>query len=126
MDVIEVLVDNQNDLSVYTVKGKVNAQDILMEIEAYIKGAHSTRVLWDFTSARLERISNEDSHTILQAAKKFGKNVKEGKVAMVFSHDLGFGMGRMFETLSEIEHYTFEFNTFRTIEDARTWLGISE
>ena len=50
---------------------------------------------------------------------------KGGKSAFVFSKDVEFGLGRMFEALSEgKEGMPVEYRSFRDINEAREWLCV--
>ena len=67
--------------------------------------------------------SGPSTGTMRETASVFrrGKRpVARGRIAIVASSDAGFGSGRMFEGLSGDEHV----RTFRSVEEARAWLGI--
>ena len=61
---------------------------------------------------------------IVYVAKKYAHLRKGGKAALVFHDDLGFGIGRMFGILSELENISYEIRNFRDINDARKWLDL--
>ena len=48
----------------------------------------------------------------------------DGKTALVFSKNTGFGLGRMFGALSEIEDVQIEYMSFRSISKAKEWLDV--
>jgi hypothetical protein len=57
-------------------------------------------------------------------AKKYAHLRKGGRSALVLSKDVGYGIGRMYGALSEIENIPYEIRSFRDIKDAREWLGV--
>ena len=51
---IETSTDYPNDLTIHTVKGDVNAEEIIQRIEEYNSGRITLRVIWDFSEASIQ------------------------------------------------------------------------
>ena len=47
-----------------------------------------------------------------------------GRTAIVAPRDLDYGIGRMFEVYADIERLTVKFVTFRSMVEAKVWLGV--
>ena len=82
--------------------------------------------LWDISNADVSQFTLDNIEEDAHCTKQVSDMRKGGKTAFVTSKDLDFGIGRMCETLSEIIIKTIEYRTFRTIEDAKEWLGIQD
>jgi ribosome biogenesis protein Nip4 len=121
---IETTKDMSLDVTVNIAKGMMTAADILNWISDYYSGTVTQLILWDFTEANLSDISKEEFEEIAVAAKKRSYVRAGGKTAFVFSEDLGYGIGRMYQALSELEEIEYECMGFRKIEEAKKWLGI--
>ena len=119
---IETSTDCPKDLTIHTVKGDVNAEEIIQRIKEYNTGEVTLRVIWDYSDAIIEDSSNEKLRSVLAAAGKYNEARKGGKAALVSSGDLLFGLERMYETLSEIRNSPVEHRAFRNMEDAKEWI----
>jgi hypothetical protein len=119
---IETSTDYPNDLTIHTVKGDVNAEEILQRITEYSSGKATLRVIWDFSDAIIEDSSNEKLRSLLMAAGKYNEVRKGGKAALVSSESLLFGLARVYGTLTEIKDSPVEHRAFRNMEDAKEWI----
>ena len=97
---------------------------ILEKLEIYYQDKTTKRILWDLSDATWASITTEDLNKTVITAKKYSR--KGGKTALVFSKDIDFGIGRMLQTLGEIEEYDYVFGTFRNREEAMKWLDTHE
>ena len=123
MSVIETSINKDADLTIQTVTGKISAKEISNAIENYFKGVLTKLVLWDFTNADLSSIKSIEIQDIVDVTKKYLNLRPVGKTAMVFSSDLGFGMGRMYGTKQEItKPDNISYMSFRDKGKALNWL----
>ena len=120
---IETSIDYPNDLTIHTVKGDVNAEEIIQRIEEYNSGKVTLRVIWDFSDAIIEDSSNEKLRSVLAAAGKYNEVRKGGKAALVSTKTFLFGLERMYGILTEIKDSPVEHRAFRNMEDAKEWIG---
>jgi len=86
------------------------------------RGKITKNTLWDFTKADMSKITTGEYRDIANVAAKFAHLREGGKAALVLPKDLSYGLGRMFETFSEIENIPYEIRSFRGIDEAREWL----
>lgn len=124
MGSISATYEIENDLTIVTATGKLNADDFHTWMVKYYAGQITSLILWDLTGADLSGFTNSEVRVIAQHTKQISNARKGGKTALVFAEVLEFGMGRMFEAYSEIEQMPFEFRTFQSFDKAREWLGI--
>ena len=115
-------IDSKNRLTVFTVIGKVTANEFIAAISDFYNSPVTTNVLWDFTKSDLREISSADVENIVNLSVKYAKKRSSGKTAIVGSDDLTFGLLRMYELTKEMTELPFETQTFRDIGKAYIWL----
>jgi hypothetical protein len=124
MGSIETTKEVSSELTVNIVKGQIMYGDLVKWIANYYSGTVTKFILWNFTEADLSDITVEEFKNIAEVVKRKSDLRIDGKSALVFSKDLEFGLGRMFEVFSESEDIEFEFKSFRSITEAKKWLGV--
>ncbi len=121
---IKTSIHNEHSLAIHTVKGHVRAEEIARKIEEYHSGEPEKFAIWDFSEAAPANLTHEQLQSLAEFGKKCAERRKGGKTALVVPHDLSFGLGRIWESLTEIESFEVENRAFRSMEKARNWLGI--
>ncbi|MCJ7773864.1 MAG: hypothetical protein MUP22_12120 [Desulfobacterales bacterium] len=124
MGSIKTTKDIHLELTTNLVKDQITYDDLLNWTTSYYSGTVTKFLLWDFTEADLSNITTEEFKNIAEVVKIKSDLRDRGKSALVFSRDLEFGLGRMFEVFSKLEGTQFEFQSFRNIEEAKKWLGV--
>jgi len=124
MAIIETIVDSQGDLSVFTVNGKLTADEIIERVEEYYTKHPTKLVLWIMGDVDLSAITREGIERIIQTAKKNTGKRKEGKTAIVGSKDIEYGLARMYEAYTGLENLPYEYKIFKNVDEAKEWLGI--
>ena len=124
MGKISTTKNSELDLTINTAEGEISHIDLINWVKDYYSGVVSKLMLWDFNEADVSKITNDELKKIILEIKKTATMRNGGKTALVFSKNIGFGMGRMYGAFSEIEGIPFEYRSFRNIEDAKTWLGV--
>ena len=61
-------------------------------------------------------------HLIIDHAKGFAHLRNNGKTAIVISSSLGFGLGRMYDTLAQIADHPVKHSVFRSYDEAVAWI----
>ncbi len=72
----------------------------------------------------MSKITSDEFRKITKEVKNRSNKRAGGKTAFVSTKDIGFGLGRMFEILAEIEGIQFEYKNFKSITEAKEWLGV--
>ena len=88
-----------------------------------IRPASKALVLADYRNARIA-LSSDEMWQIKKQSDEVAGFFGGAKVAIVAPDDLGFGMARMYSMVSEAGD--FEGAVFKTMSEARAWLGIEE
>jgi len=114
--------DSENDMTVFTVIGKVTAKELVTAITDFYETSVTSNVLWDLTESDVSEISSIDVKAIADLSFKYAKKRSSGKTAIVGNEDLTFGLSRMYEMTKEAFELPFETRTFRDIDEARNWL----
>ena len=123
MATIKTSYDYKNDLTIHTIEGIFISEEAKGKIETYYKGNITKNTLWDFTKAEVTKIATSEIQEVVMVARKFAHLRKGGRTALVLPQDLSYGLGRMFETFSEIESMPYEIRCFRGLIEAREWLN---
>jgi len=126
MAIIESIIDDENDLTVFTVKGELTAKEIIHCASEYYTKKPTKFVLWDATSGTVGAISNDDFRQLAEQMKNFTSKRKGGKTAFIGNSNLDFGLGRMYGSFAEIEDLPVAYRTFRTVEEAKKWIFSNE
>ena len=124
MESIEKSVDNNAQLTIFTVKGSVPGEEIKNAIsDFYEHGPITKNVLWDLSHAVLDNLSAEDVRQIVNVPKKSFELRLGGKTVLVAPDDLAYGLSRMYQTSSRPDGLPFEVQVFRDFEAAHKWLA---
>jgi hypothetical protein len=114
--------DSENDMTVFTVIGKVTANELVAAISDFYENSVTSNILWDLTKSDLSEIRSSDVELITNLSVKYAEKRSSGKTAIVGSDDLTFGISRMYEMTKEIAKLPFETKAFRDIDKAFKWL----
>ena len=119
---VKIIVEAENDLTVFTVEGELTANEIISYSSEFYDKEPTKLVLWNALKGSFKNISNKDFQRIAKQMKVYTSKRKGGKTAFVGVFDLDYGLRRMYEALAEIEQLPITYRTFRTVEEARQWL----
>ena len=122
MGLITRLFDVENDVTVFTVVGDVDAEQVLSHIIAFLTGAPTPLVLWDITGDSLAGLSSKDLRMIVERAAPFADRRQGGRTTIVCSQDLDYDFSRMFQTFAELHRVPIAMQVFRHRDAARAWL----
>ncbi len=122
MAAIDTNIDTGLRLTVHTITGEVYPEDISDKIKTYSESGPTELVLWDFSKADLSKLRIEHVDKFISLTKHYSNYRKGGRTALVFSSDLGFGFGRIFDTRMDIMDSKIPYMTFKNMEDAFKWL----
>lgn len=123
MGLIETTYDADRDLTIVKATGKMTAVDFHNWTTNYYAGPVTSFILWDVTRADLAALRTDDALNDTFHTKNLAGGRKGGKTAIVTANDLGYGMGRMLETLYGLEQMPFEVQVFNNLEEAMRWIG---
>ena len=120
---IQKIVEKENDLTIMVVHGQVTADMIIEALVEFNQGAFTSKLIWDYTDADLSEVKNHELHHISSVAVSYSHLRKGGQTAIVMPETLGFGLGRMYEIISENDENPINYNIFKDIKKAREWLS---
>ena len=109
-------------MTVFTVIGKVTANELVAAISDFYENYVTSNILWDLTKGDLSEIRSSDVELIANLSVKYAEKRSSGKTAIVGSDDLAFGLSRMYEITKELVKLPFETQAFRDIDKAFKWL----
>ena len=112
------------DLTVIRAVGKMEADDFRQWTTDYYSGAVTLLHLWDVSGADLSDLTVEDIEEDIIVTRNVSEMRRGGKTAFVTSNDVDFGISRMGEMRYEMEIGSIAYQTFRTIDETKRWLGV--
>jgi len=122
---IDTQIDTQKDLTIQIVTGEITAQEIIAAIESYYQGVATRLILWDISQASLKKIRSEEVAQVAKLTQKYSRLRERGKTALLFSSELGFGLGRMYDINQDVERSELTHMSFRNRDEALAWLGVA-
>jgi len=118
---IDTSINYDLDMTVHIVTGNITPKEFLDKLETYYQGNPTSLILWDFTNASMDKITIGGLKDLVRKVKEFPR--KQARIAMVFSTDMDFTIGRMLGTLTEVDGHDYKFNVFRNVKAAKKWLA---
>lgn len=116
----EVFADKK--VTVLRVTGNITSDQIIDELTRFYNEEFTNNVIWDFTNAESKKLSSNDLQKILSHTKEFGHLRDNGKTAFVISSSLGYGMGRMYDSLAQVIDHPVKHGVFRSYDEAISWI----
>lgn len=120
----EKIVNENSQLTTITVAWKAEFSELMSVLKNFFDDNTTDNLLIDLRNSALDNITPDHVINLCKYAKSRanGSGRVNGKTALVGSSDLQFGIGRMFETYSEIEESSIKVSVFRSMEKALSWL----
>jgi hypothetical protein len=119
---IETTVDINHNLTIQKCSGNLTTKEVIDVVNSFYDGSPTRHALWDFSNASMNNIPAENIRRIFTLIKDLGFARQGGKTAVVVPTDLGFGLARMFQIMSDTEDFPFKIKVFRYYGEARQWL----
>ncbi len=125
---MNVQYDKDLDILVVEVSGDLSADVYEQAIDAVLKSPSfrpNINVIYDLRSARGMFLTPEQVRTVAARARSFApRRGTSWKAALVVSGILEYGLGRMFEYVSDGAPY--QVRVLRSMEEARAWIAERE
>lgn len=122
MGTIKMTYDLPKDLTFVKAEGGLTSSDFSSWAANYISRGATGLILWDLLGADMSGLSSDEIRRIVTRSKGFVP--KGAKTAFVFKRPCDFGVGRMIEAYSELDELPSKLRAFRSLADAKKWLGI--
>ena len=121
---IRVDKDDLKQLTIFTVRGELNFEDLLAYMKSYNEEFPLTKnCVWDFRpSTGGEVISEDQLGYFASIMKQYAFESPVSKIGFVIEGDLGFGLARMLSTFEELYDITLDARSFLSMDEAVTWL----
>ena len=114
----------EGNLLIVSISGDLTTTEIISIIREYYPTGNAKNVIWDLTNGSLHLISNNGYKEIASAAKQAVANGSRlgGKTAYVGNVDVEYGLMRMYTAIAEMTGVPIEYNVYKTLEKARSWI----
>ncbi len=123
---ITISVDNDKQLTTYTVIGEISFEEVMSTLKQFLEGQPTMNVLWDFRKGSMAQLTSGDLERIADYAMLHSEKRAGGKTAVVVSRDLEYGLARVLDTLRDIRKLPYQLEIFRSVEEANQWLDEEE
>lgn len=120
MATIEVEVDQENNLTIFKVRGDLEPGQLKEKLDEYYSGSVSNCIMIDLSLGSWAKIPVERIKKSLESLRRFEK--KGGKSALILNSDADFGIGRMIESVLALNDYGGQVECFRSREKAYQWI----
>ena len=120
-----IKIDIVDTIAVITLSGPIQADEIIKTLDSLFQKAEyvSGCSVWDFRKAQGESTFNE-IRKIAQFAGEHRGSRPEGRVALVVSSELHFGLSRIYQALTE--GLPFHIEIFKSFGQALSWAKASD
>jgi len=114
--------DDVMDLTVHVGTGKVTVDQWIAELVETDARGPTRHQIWDFSAADLSNMSLEGIRSVARLVSDRPSLDTGGRIAIVASSDLEFGLCRQYEALVECLNLSIEIHAFRDMDQARAWI----
>ncbi len=124
MGTIETTYDLNKDLTIFTAKGALTTDNFRECLVPYYAGEVTKFILWDLTKADLSTLKPTHLEDLAQSIYQMSEVRTNGKTAFVHDESFAYGIGKILQAFSMMRGMPFEVLPFRTIDEAKEWLGV--
>ncbi len=124
MGTIETTFDRSKDLTTFTASGTLTLDHFREYLANYYDVEVTKFVLWDLTKADLTTLKSTHLEELAQSIYRISEMRKGGKTAFVHDESFVLGIGKMFQAYSMMRELPFEVLSFKSIDEAKQWLGV--
>ena len=117
-------IDTNQSIARVTLHGELIIDEFLAlyeELLLHPQFLPKMSIIWDSRDASAVKFTSSDLQRIGNFVREKTIERGEGKVAWVVSADFEYGMGRMYELMTE-GYIPVTFRVFRSIEEATQWV----
>ena len=124
MEYIKTTYDLAKDLTIFTASGTLTVDYFREYLASYYDGEVTQLILWDLTKADLSTLKSTHLEELVQIIYRLSEVRRGGKTAFVHDESFVYGIGKMFQAFSMMRELSFEVLTFKSIDEAKVWLGV--
>lgn len=118
---LEVTHDSDNNILIIKIIDLINLDELKKSATKIFSSGdipHDINTLYDLQDMEFSNITTEFQERLILFRESLDRG--NAKIACVTSTDLGFGLSRRYEALSD--HLPQQVRIFRSIDEAKNWL----
>jgi hypothetical protein len=123
-DMAKIITHMTGKVIIQKAIGTLTAKEIVRALEEFCAGMLTKYIVWDLTEASLGDITSKEIKNIAKVPLKYTDTGKGGKMALVSSSDLDYGLGLIMESFMKYLNSPYELRPFRKMTDAADWFGV--
>jgi len=117
----EIVYEKKNDVVILRVIGGVTFDQIYEALTLYFPNV-TKHLIWDYTNGNLTNVTSDDFKQVPDISKRYFTNRSRGRTAFACPNSYVYGMFRMYTAFADIESMPYEYEVFRTFEEALAWV----
>ena len=121
---MEINTEIKENIRWHTVKGVID----IAKLTDYLKQIYNSSnfdsnmdTFWNLLEADFSSVMSKDVQELSRFVREYWGKEGKSKSALIVPNDLGFGLSRMYETLSDAD-YSSEISIFKDIDEAKKWI----
>ena len=120
---IKITRDEYQDLTLHDVTGPVSEEEMYEALENFYKRKPTALLLWDMSQADVSHVTPDILQRFVRKSTELEmRRQGVGRIAVVASEDLQYGLARMSQVFAEMESAPYSFGAFRSLQEALQWL----
>ena len=120
---VKISRDEYRDLTLHDVTGPVSEEEMYDALDNFYKREPTALLLWDMSQADVSHVTPDILQRFVRKSTELAvRRQGGGRIAVVASEDLQYGLARMSEVFAEIESAPYSFRAFRSRQEALQWL----
>jgi hypothetical protein len=120
---IKITRDEYQDLTLHDVTGLVSEEEMYDALENFYKREPTALLLWDMSQADVSHVTPDILQKFVRKSTELAvRRQGGGRIAVVASEDLQYGLARMSGVFAEMESAPYSFSAFRSRQEALQWL----
>lgn len=116
-------INHDEDLTRHVATSYVKDEEMFAAQKEFYENGPTRLQLWDMSDCYVTSITIGGMRTFIEKAANYGKARESGRTAVIVSSHLQFGLARMAEAFGEFAQIPFEFQIFKTSDEAYAWLN---
>lgn len=116
-------LEENGDTTILVLTGTVVVKELMAAFREFYDQGCTANLLWDASHANLTQLSTDQMRQVFAIAKEHSHLRPQGKTAIVVADNLGFGLGRMYEILCDLDAHPIPLRVFKAMDEARAWLA---
>ena len=120
---VKITRGEYQDLTIHEVAGPISEEEMYDALDSFYQREPTALLLWDMSQADVSHVTPDILQRFVRKSTELEMcRQRGGRIAVVASEDLQYGLARMSEVFAELESAPYSFSVFRSHQEALKWL----